>query len=201
MSSQAVDRTYGGVSAEDRRSGRRARLVEAALDVVGERGASAVTAEAVCARAGLTKRYFYESFTDRDQLLRAVVDDLFADVQAAITVALSATAAEPGARIAATVRALVDTLALDERRSRLYAEAGAHDALRARREEALEDYATLLMVDVLQVDPSDPHHRLRARLVVAGTTDVVSRWFAGDLALSRDELVADVTEIGLALRP
>ena len=201
MSSQAVDRTYGGVSAEDRRSGRRARLVDSALDLVGERGVSAVTAEAVCAKAGLTKRYFYESFTDRDQLLRALVDDLFVDVQAAIALTLAATPADVGSRIGATVRALVDTLAGDRRRSRLYAEAGAHDALRTRREEALEDYATLLMVDVLQVDPGDPHHRLRARLVVAGTTDVVSHWFAGDLALSRDELVADVTDIGLALTP
>lgn len=201
MSSQAVDRTYGGVSAHDRRSGRRARLVEAALDLVGDRGVSAVTAEAVCAQAGLTKRYFYESFTDRDQLLRALGDDLFADVRAAIALALSETSAEVGSRIGATVRALVDTLAGDRRRSRLYAETGAHDALRARREEALEDYANLLMVDVLQVAPSDPHQRLRARLVVAGTTDVVTHWFAGDLAMTRDELVADVTEIGLALTP
>ena len=121
------------------------------------------------------------------------------DVQVAIGAALSEAAPEIGARVGATVRALVDTLSADPRRARLYAETGAHDALRTRREEALEDYATLLMVDVLQVDPTDPHQRLRARLVVAGTTDVVSHWFAGDLALTRDELVADVTAIGLAL--
>lgn len=201
MSSQPVDRPYGGVSAEDRRTGRRDRLVRAGLDLVGERGVAAITAEAVAAAAGLTKRYFYESFADRDAFLRDLADDLLGDVQVAIGAALAEAAPEVGARVGATVRALVDTLSADPRRARLYAETGAHEALRNRREEALEDYASLLMVDVLQVDPTDPHQRLRARLVVAGTTDVVSHWLAGDLALTRDELVADVTAIGLALAP
>ncbi|GAA1725258.1 TetR/AcrR family transcriptional regulator [Aeromicrobium alkaliterrae] len=201
MSTPPVERRYRGVSAEDRRSGRREKLVEAGLDLVGQRGVSAVTAESVATEAGLTKRYFYESFADRDVLLRALVDDLLGDVQVAIAEALTGTPDDVGARISATVRALVDTLAADPRRARLYAETGAHDALRTRREEALDDYAMLLMVDVLRGDPTDPHLRLTARLVVAGTTDVVSHWLAGDLDLTRDELVADVSAIGVALAP
>ena len=31
----------------------------------------AVTVRAVCRQAGLTERYFYESFTDRDEFVRA----------------------------------------------------------------------------------------------------------------------------------
>ena len=31
---------------------------------------------AVCRAAGLTERYFYESFTDRDEFVRAVYDDV-----------------------------------------------------------------------------------------------------------------------------
>ncbi|WP_229051573.1 TetR/AcrR family transcriptional regulator [Aeromicrobium sp. Leaf350] len=201
MSSQPVERPYRGVSAEDRRTVRRAKLVEAGLDLVGERGVVAVTAEAVCATAGLTKRYFYENFTDRDALLRELVDDLLGDVRVAIGSALDGVPDDVGARVSATVRALVDTLADDPRRARLYAETGAHDALRTRREEALDGYAMLLMTDVLRVDPDDPHMRLTSRLVVAGTTDVVSHWFAGDLDLTREQLVADVSAIGVALAP
>ena len=37
-------------------------LIEAALDVVGARGLAGLTMTAVCARARLTERYFYESF-------------------------------------------------------------------------------------------------------------------------------------------
>ncbi len=201
MSTPPVDRPYRGVSAEDRRSGRHARLVGAALDLVGERGVAVVTAEAVCAQAGLTKRYFYESFPDRDALLVTLVEGILDDVRVAIADALGEATADVGSRVGATVRALVDTLAADPRRARLYAETAAHEALRARREEALGEYAQLLLVDVLRVDPDDPRQQLRARLVVAGTTDVVSHWFAGDLALDRDELVAAVTEIGVALAP
>jgi len=201
VSSQPVDRPYRGISAEDRRTGRRARLVEAALDLVGERGVAIVTAEAVCSHAGLTKRYFYESFADRDALLVTLVEDILDDVRVAIADALTASPDDVGSRIGATVRALVDTLAADPRRARLYAETAAHEALRARRETALDEYAQLLLTDVLRADRDDPQQQLRARLVVAGTTDVVSHWFAGDLALDRDELVAGVTAIGVALAP
>src|SRR5512139_974724 len=69
-------RTYGGRSAEERRSERRHRLVDAALAIWGEQGWAAVTMRQVCARAGLIDRYFYESFPDRDALLVAVWDQL-----------------------------------------------------------------------------------------------------------------------------
>ncbi|MGV7904576.1 TetR family transcriptional regulator, partial [Mycobacterium kansasii] len=59
-----VVRPWRGVSAEDRRSARRAQLLEACLDVVGDAGVEAVTADAVAQRAGLSKRYFYEAFAD-----------------------------------------------------------------------------------------------------------------------------------------
>ena len=67
-----VVRPYRGISADERRASRRARLLDAALEEVGERGMAGTTMTAVCARAGLTERYFYESFADRDEMLRAV---------------------------------------------------------------------------------------------------------------------------------
>jgi AcrR family transcriptional regulator len=81
-------RPYRGVSAEDRRTERRARVKSACLDVVGEQGVTEVTVEAVSARAGLTKRYFYESFTDLDALLAEVIDDIFTELLAEILEAL-----------------------------------------------------------------------------------------------------------------
>jgi AcrR family transcriptional regulator len=71
-----TSRVYGGVSAEDRRSERRARLVEAGLELVSRDGWTGVTVRGVCGQAGLTERYFYESFADRDEFVRAVYDDV-----------------------------------------------------------------------------------------------------------------------------
>ena len=45
------------------------RLLDAAMDLIAESGAGGVTKKAVCARARLNDRYFYEHFTDRDALV------------------------------------------------------------------------------------------------------------------------------------
>jgi AcrR family transcriptional regulator len=62
-------RHYRGISPDERRAQRRARLVAAALAVYGERGYRQATVKAVCEAAGLTERYFYESFANSEDLL------------------------------------------------------------------------------------------------------------------------------------
>jgi AcrR family transcriptional regulator len=91
-------RPYGGVSGEKRRAERRARLIEAAVRVFGEVGYRAATVKAVCAAAGLTERYFYESFANSEALLIAaythVTDTLHAEMAAAGEGAPAATRTE-----------------------------------------------------------------------------------------------------------
>ena len=192
-------RPYRGVSAETRRTQRRTRLIEACLDVVAAVGVAETTAEAVCARAGLSKRYFYESFADREALLIAVLDEVFTSVRTAIAGALTADRAEPAARIQRTVRALVRTLSADQRAARLYIEAPRHPALELRRIAAFDEFTQLLVEHVLDLDPKDPQARAATLLVVAGTTEVLSRWLAHDLALDEDTLVQTISDVGLAV--
>jgi AcrR family transcriptional regulator len=59
------------VSQDERRAQRRSQLIAAAIDVYGERGYRQATVKAVCEAAGLTERYFYESFTNSEDLLIA----------------------------------------------------------------------------------------------------------------------------------
>ena len=65
-------RRYRGVSEEVRRTERRQRFIEAGLDVFGGRGYHSSTVRSICASAGLTERYFYESFENSEDLLCAV---------------------------------------------------------------------------------------------------------------------------------
>lgn len=67
----ASDRRYRGSSAEERRAQRREQLIRAAIQVYGERGYRNATVKAVCEAAGLTERYFYESFANSEALLVA----------------------------------------------------------------------------------------------------------------------------------
>ena len=61
-------RRYSGQSFADRQSDRRQRLVRAALEVAGRFGLEGTSVAAICAEAGLTARYFYESFPNRDAI-------------------------------------------------------------------------------------------------------------------------------------
>ena len=84
---QTTSRAYRGVSPEQRRAERRARLIAAAIAVYGERGYRNATVKAVCEAAGLTERYFYESFENSEALLvtsfNAVTYAVFDEITAA----------------------------------------------------------------------------------------------------------------------
>jgi AcrR family transcriptional regulator len=193
-------RTYRGASAEQRRAVRRARLLAAGLDVVGEVGVVGVTVDAVCARAGLTKRYFYETFADRDAALDAVADDVYGRLHTAMVAALRR--GRPGrgdewTRAATAVEVFAETFDADPRVARLYVESPGNPRLQARRDAAVDLFADLVLDEVLRVDPRDRERmRTAAVLVVAGTTHLVTRWLAGGVPLGRVELVEEVTRIG-----
>jgi AcrR family transcriptional regulator len=62
-------RTYAGIDGEQREIARRKRLIEAGFNLFGEIGYRETTVRKVCHEAGLTQRYFYESFENMEQLL------------------------------------------------------------------------------------------------------------------------------------
>ncbi len=193
-------RTYRGASAPERRADRRARLLAACLDVIGEVGVLGVTVDAVCARAGLTKRYFYETFADREAALDAVADDVYDGLHVSIGSALRRADGDQRARASTAVEVFAATLDADPRIARLYAESPGHPRLCARRDAAVDRFADLVLDDVLRLGPGDRERaRTAAVLVVAGTTHVVTRWLAGGVPLARVELVDEVTRIGTKL--
>lgn len=76
---------WSGVPLESRQALRRDKLVAAGVQLLGDKSGPAVTVRAVCREAGLTERYFYESFTDRDDFVRAVYDDVCTRAMSTLT--------------------------------------------------------------------------------------------------------------------
>src|SRR6516225_11124270 len=64
-------RPYAGLAMEERVAARRARFIEAGIELFGTQGFRGATVRGVCAAAGLTDRYFYESFESLEALLVA----------------------------------------------------------------------------------------------------------------------------------
>lgn len=193
-----ITRPYRGVSAEQRISERRARLLDAALTVVGQVGTAATTVDSVCAEAGLTKRYFYEGFANLDALLEEVLDGLHNSLLDDVHEGLRTVGEDPAARSLLTVTRLLGAMD-DPRMARLYVEAAGHPGLQARRQAAYDRYARLIVEDVLHLENPTPADHLHALVFVTGTTQAVIHWLQGSLALSREELIAELA--GLALQP
>ena len=78
------ERPYGGRDHDARVSERRERFIRAGVRVIGAAGYRAATVRALCAEAGLSNRYFYESFDSTEALLMAVYRQLMGECQAAI---------------------------------------------------------------------------------------------------------------------
>ena len=90
---------WSGVPLEDRQALRRDELIAAGVGLLGSESGPALTVRAVCRAAGLTERYFYESFSDRDEFVRAVYDDVCA--RAMSTLSSSTTARDAVERFVA----------------------------------------------------------------------------------------------------
>lgn len=69
-------RVYGGKTSEERQAERYQALLDAAFDIVGGEGYAAATVRAICKRASLSERYFYESFESRESILNALYDSI-----------------------------------------------------------------------------------------------------------------------------
>jgi AcrR family transcriptional regulator len=80
----------------------RARLVAAAVPVVDEVGWSAVTVAQISSRARVSRRTFYDLFSDRDDCLLGMLDDAVARIERELTLALvgaSSSSSSWGARV------------------------------------------------------------------------------------------------------
>ncbi len=186
-----VTMPFKGISADDRRVDRRNRLVVAAFEIAGTEGAGALGVGRVCLAAGLTKRYFYESFATLGELQSAVVDHAIAVMTKQGDPFRPAGPGEPPhAWLQAFVGALVD----DKRLARVLLAETHGGALSPFRHQ-------IIAVAIAGMAPpgSDPQADLRARLAAYAQIGTLSElclaWHRGDLAMERTTLVDALTEL------
>jgi AcrR family transcriptional regulator len=201
-----TQRRYRGETAEERRAGRRERLVEAAIELIGTGGYRETTIREICREAGLNERYFYEAFSGREGMLAAAYDEVIARVSEAVLASLSDGEAPPEARIRAGFGAFVNALADDPRLARiqLFEVVGVSEELEQRRHAVMAMFAGQIRSVSLEIDPSldglpDSTTDAAANLVVGGVNELVIQWVQGRTNASRDELVDGITEVSLAL--
>lgn len=195
-------RTFRGRTAAERAAERRARLLEAALDLIGADGWSAATMTAICRRAGLTERYFYESFADREALYLALLDDLAAEVEAAVRAALEA-GGPPEVRLRRTAEAVLRVLLGDPRKGRAALLEGlGSEVLQQRRREVLASFERFVLEEAGNVFGAAAPPRAQAHLAAVGLVgavqELLGRRLDGTLDAGDDVLVAHIARLALA---
>src|SRR4051794_17708544 len=198
---KAEGRVYGGRTGDERAARRREALLDAAFAEVAGRGWRGLAIDVICRRAGLNKRYFYESFAGIDALVAAVTARV-ADDAIAATLAVLDPDMPPAEYTRAGVGAFVAHLTDDPRRARvLFGVVGADDAASGHRAEAVRRIIATVASRGRDVHPiADPVRAdLVAGFLVGGTSQAVLDWLDGRTPFTRAELVEELAALWTSL--
>jgi AcrR family transcriptional regulator len=187
-------RDYDGKTAAERVSERRARLIDAGLELFGEHGYAGTSIRAVLRQAGLRDRYFGESFADLDALLAAVYERLIDEELTACRAAIDA-ASGPSTKARAMIDTLTRSLEGNPGRARIKLRevvSGGPES-REQRKSGLRKLSQLVADLLPEADAVDDRERLFLGLGVVAAADAYAlAWLDGELDVSRQDVVDHV---------
>jgi len=198
--SPAAARSYGGLALEERVAARRARFIEAGIELFGTQGFRGATVRGVCAAAGLTDRYFYESFASLEALLAEVygtVRDGFARRLMEESFGAEGWHGDDAAverQVTAAYEIWFDTVR-DPRFARilLVEVLGVSPEMDALYEASARAMAELTLTPLAATRPalrlSKPRRELLGRALVGAALQVAKMWMTGGYRLPRRDVV------------
>lgn len=200
-----AERKYAGDSARTRLLRRRAALIDVALtEMAGNRWRTA-TVEALCRSAKLNKRYFYESFGGLDDLADAVIETIATEVAEAAVAGYLPLLDQPVEEQArGAITAVVDVLGDDPRKALVLLGGVPTTPVAHEKRTAVITGLTATLIAHARTthDVSLEQDSLAATapaFVIGGTAQAILSWAGGDLTLTRDRLVDDITALWMTL--
>jgi len=203
MPEEAQDRTrrWRGKTTEERQAARRELLIEAGIELFGTQGYASTSVKAVCDEAGLTERYFYEAFPDREGLLVAIYDMLIEEAAAATLKAIEGVEDDMKESMRAALRGFATQVTKDPRRARIQEieVIGVSPVLEERRRNAIHAFADLIAARTRQFGGRDQSGPIRLDVIALGLVGAVNEqlidYVLGHLDISLDDLIANQVAI------
>jgi AcrR family transcriptional regulator len=177
---------------------RRARLIAAALEVYGDVGFRNATVRAICRRAQLTERYFYESFSSSEELLLEAAHALAFDTLAWMKRRRDRVGGDRDGKTEYMLRGYFRQQFEQRAHARLFTLEfrGISAAADAEFDRILDSFAELI------VETRDPEltgpaagDRLLRRGLVAGVLQVTTAWIEGGYEESLDDVVTTAVRL------
>lgn len=195
---------YGGRSTEQRQAERRRKLIDAALEIWQEQGWAAVSMRAVCTRAGLIDRYFYENFPDRDALLGAAWDQVRDQTTQMLLAAIANQFDQPPlTQLRTAITAFVRHLTENPRQGQMFfGDHAGNPVLEQRRRDTLQTYTDLLIQlarPYLKPGTDETTFRMTVLIGIGGFNELIAAWHAGIITADADQIIDQAACVGTTL--
>ncbi|WP_433723422.1 TetR/AcrR family transcriptional regulator [Nocardia sp. CA-129566] len=194
-------RRWRGTPPADRIAARREQLIEAAIELMATIGASDISMRGVCRQAGLTERYFYESFPNLDKLLTAALETVVLGAQEQLLAALATAPTEPRQLFRHAISAFTDYLLEDRRRGQImFVESQATRVLGDRGNELIELFTapialTITLADGAQSMPDEFENSLNSNAIFGAMAYMYRPWLDGTIAIPRERFDDHATSV------
>ena len=177
-----TSRRYRGSSGDQRRNERYEQLLSAGLSVIGSQGYAAASVRSICTAAGLTERYFYESFANREALLAEVYKTQTRVLKNRMLAAFEGSERNSAAFSRAGLNAFFDTLYQnpDIARLLLFEILGVSDTIDILYYQAMEEFAVLIRTLTQSLGLADisniPNQDMIYAGLVGAVLQIARRW-------------------------
>ena len=170
-------RVYGGRSEHERRTDRRSRLIHAGLELFGTEGWAGTSIERLCTQAGVATRSFYEEFSSREALLRAVYEDIMSGLLGNVLPRVAESKGGTEDRIRLGLSGYVGYLTEDPRRARVaHREVRAAGVLEPDRHAMILRFADMIANETRLA--SGAQGRVLGLALAGAVTEVLVDWVA-----------------------
>lgn len=198
-------RTYRGEDVESRVTKRRAALIEAGLELFGTAGYRASSVKDVCEHVGLTERYFYESFANREDLLGVVFETLVLDLDSRLRRVLEDGYPASRDRVRDLIQTYFRFVRDDVRRGRVlhFEILGVSPDIDRRYHAAVRNLARLIEQPSLGLFPPAPAqaargHRVISIGLVGAIVQIATHWILEDFRTSLEDVESNALKLYLA---
>lgn len=192
-------RTYGGIDRQTRRLERRARLIQAGLELLGTRSSAPAGTRQICKVARVGTRYFYENFDDMDALCSALFESVADEIVSAGIAAVAQAPATLESKVSAAIRGVINVLIHDPRKMYvLYGQSLAFSVL-AEGRCRLTSVVVKYIVDQVRLQETSQSRLLAAiRFCISGTTEILAAYIYNPHSTTCDEVIAACTDLCVA---
>jgi AcrR family transcriptional regulator len=195
---QLQKRKYGGVQADLRTEERKQKIISAGLESFGTIGYAKTSIKKICALAGLTERYFYESFHCKEDLLSAVYQSIIEELLTKTDEVINQSSVQSKTTAYEALKLYFQVLQDDPRIARVlfFEILGVSPRIDGEYQKAIQDLSNNAIRILPMVFPAIDHqktkHTIFPAAIAGAIIQVASQWTLNHFTPPLEEILAQV---------